>query len=155
MTRESSRPSITLAARPDGIYATNAARTERFEIKGVSWFGAEGNGACPDGLWQRPATAFLDDVSRLRFNALRIPLAVDNVMGDPVVDQWAVTANPAFRGLRSLAIVEQIVDMAAARGLLVMLDMHRLNARPRPHPLSADPASSPPGCTPSPSPSQR
>jgi endoglucanase len=91
-------------------------------------FGAEGTGACPDGLWQQPATFYLDFIVSLKFNALRLPLAADNVLSDPVVGKWSLTANPDFQGLRSLALLERLVVLAAARGLLVVLDMHRLSA---------------------------
>ena len=93
-----------------------------------SWFGAEGASACPDGLWQRPAPDLLDLAASLGFNVLRLPLAVDNVLADPAVGKWSLTANPTWRGLSSLAILDKIVALAAARGLLVVLDMHRLRA---------------------------
>ena len=113
-----------------GIRADSPLRGEEpFAIKGVNWFGAEGEGACPDGLWQRPAAEFLDFVAELEFNAIRLPLAVDNVLDDPLVGKWSLTANEQLRGLRSLALLERVVVMAAARGLLVLLDVHRLSAR--------------------------
>ncbi len=43
----------TFAARDGLIFATNPLRTDEFHLKGVSWFGAEGAGAVPDGLWRR------------------------------------------------------------------------------------------------------
>ena len=91
-------------------------------------FGAEGSGACPDGLWQRPASEYLDFIQRNKFNAIRFPVAVDNVMSDPVVGKWSLTANEDLQGLRSLAVLERLIELSAARGLLVVLDMHRLSA---------------------------
>jgi aryl-phospho-beta-D-glucosidase BglC (GH1 family) len=70
----------------------------------------------------------LDFAQSHGFNALRMPLAVDNVLGDPEVNKWSLTADPALQGMRSLQVVERIVRLAARRGLLVMLDMHRLRA---------------------------
>ena len=110
----------TYAARDGAIYAQNALRTDRFFIRGASWFGAEGSGACPDGLWQRPASELLDFMQSEGFNALRLPLAVDNVLSDPEVGKWSLTANPEWRGLRSLDVLDRIVQLAASRGLLVM-----------------------------------
>ena len=108
------------AARDGAIYAHNQMRTDRFAIRGASWFGAEGSGACPDGLWQRPAAEFLDFLQANGFNALRLPLAVDNVLSDPEVGKWSLTANADWRGLRSLEVMDHIVELAAARGLLIM-----------------------------------
>ena len=136
---------IEFSARDGALYASNSLRTDRFDIKGVNWFGAEGKGACPDGLWQRPAVDFLDFARSHGFNALRLPLAADNVLADPTVDKWSVTADTSLHGLRSLQVVERLVRLAARRGLLVMLDMHRLHAAvwPTAHGLWYDPEGSP------------
>ena len=119
---------IRFTAHADGVHASNGLRSDRFHIKGLSWFGAEGSGAAPDGLWQRRATDLLDVASMLHFNALRLPLAVDSVLSNPTPGRWMLTANPELQHLRYLSLLERIVRMAAARGLLVMLDMHRLRA---------------------------
>ena len=109
---------IEFSARDGALYASNSLRTDRFDIKGVNWFGAEGKGACPDGLWQRPAVDFLDFARSHGFNALRLPLAADNVLADPTVDKWSVTADTSLRGLRSLQVVERLVRLAARRECL-------------------------------------
>lgn len=119
---------ISFAARDGSIFATNALRTDRFSLRGVSWFGAEGTGGCPDGLWQRPASEYVDFAVKHGFNAIRLPLAADTVLTDPEIGKWSLTANPWWRGLRSLELLERIVQLCASRGLLVVLDMHRLHA---------------------------
>jgi aryl-phospho-beta-D-glucosidase BglC (GH1 family) len=119
---------IDFAARSGQLFATNALRTVRWDLKGANWFGAEGSSGCPDGLWQRPAAAYLDDLVRMRFNAVRLPLAVDNVLTDPLVPKWSLTENEAWRGKTSLQVLDEIVTLAARRNLLVLLDMHRLEA---------------------------
>lgn len=97
---------IDFAARDGGIYLNQPLRRypEPFSLKGLSWFGAEGNGAVPDGLWQRPAGKMLDYVRSLHFNAVRLPLAVDNVLKNPEINKWSLTANEELRGLRSLQV---------------------------------------------------
>lgn len=121
-------PSIGFSAQPDGVHAANSLRSDRFHIRGLSWFGAEGAGAAPDGLWQRKASDLIGIVARLGFNALRLPLAVDHVLSNPSINRWTLTANPELQRLRHLDLLERIVRLAAAQGLLVMLDMHRLRA---------------------------
>ena len=119
---------VQFLAHADGVHASNMLRSDRFHLKGLSWFGAEGRGAAPDGLWQRKAADLLDVVARLNFNALRLPLAVDNVLNDPPINKWILTANTDLQPFRHLSLLEKLVQLAAARGLLVMLDMHRLRA---------------------------
>ena len=127
-SERSATTGIAFSARSTGIHATNPLRTDKFDLRGVSWFGAEGGGACPDGLWQRPASEYLDFVKQNGFNAIRLPLAADTILADPEVGKWSLTANTDWRGLSSLALLERIVKLAAKRGLLILLDLHRLHA---------------------------
>jgi len=122
--------SITFTARDGGVFVGG----RRFAIKGINWFGAEGKSATVDGLWERKMTEYLDDLARLDFNAIRLPLAVDNVLENPEIGRWSLTGDEALRGLRSLDIVERLVAEASARGILVLLDMHRLHAAVWPDP---------------------
>ena len=55
------------------------------DIKGVSWFGFEGQGGVVDGLWVRPMTDYLTFLQQHGFNAIRIPLAVDNIAANALV----------------------------------------------------------------------
>ena len=166
--------SINFYSRGGALFASNSLRTDEFRIKGLNWvragrppflpcsafarrscvphlaqFGAEGKGACVDGLWQRPVSAYLDVAKSLGFNALRLPVAVDNVNSDPLLDKWSLTADPELRGLRSLDVLETVISQAAQRGLLVCLDMHRLHAAvwPTSHGLWYDPEGDAPSST--------
>lgn len=136
--------SIHFSVHSGQLWATNSVRREPFALKGLSWFGFEGPTACVDGLWERPLDEYLDFVASLGFNALRIPVAADNVLTDPLVDKWAVTADAALVGLHSLQVLARLLDAASERGLLVLLDMHRLEAAvwPDPHGLWFRPTSS-------------
>lgn len=106
---------IDFTARDGGVYASNRLRTIPFSIKGVNWFGAEGKGAVVDGLWERKMTDLLDDIARLGFNAIRLPLAADNVLDNPVVGRYSLTADADLRGMRSLDLVERLVSAARAQ----------------------------------------
>ena len=54
-----------------------------FLFKGLSWFGMEEKYAQLQGLERQPLAFFLDLVAAEGFNALRLPLAVTNVLQDP------------------------------------------------------------------------
>ena len=115
---------------------------EPLALRGVSWFGMEGKGAMVDGLWEQPMADYVRFVASENFNALRIPLAMDNVKNNPKIDADMVTKDPAMLSLarsggRYLDGLDQLVRLAAHAGLLVMLDMHRLEAAtwPDPHGL--------------------
>lgn len=57
-----------------------------------------------------------------KFNAIRVPLALDNVFNNPAANDWP------WNGAKHLDILNSFIDAAAARGILVMLDLHRLYA---------------------------
>ena len=103
-------------------------------IKGLSWFGFEGDNAVADGLWQHSVDSYLDFLVANQFNALRMPLALNNVLNNPVPSHSMVSAEPRFVGEDSLWLLEMIVMRAARKGILVLLDMHRLNSSLWPDP---------------------
>ena len=112
--------SISFSSANGGLFAANPLRTDRISIKGVNWFGAEGQNAAPDGLWERSAAEYLDFAVEHGFNALRLPLAVNHVLSDPPVDRWftrewaPADEHGAYLSppLRSLEVVERVVTMA-------------------------------------------
>lgn len=99
------------------------------QIKGANWFGAEGVGRTPDGLWTHNASFYLNFLAHNGFNAIRLPFALDNVMSDHGPQQNMVTAERELRGADYLDVLEFIVDAAANFGLVVLLDLHRLQAK--------------------------
>ena len=106
----------------------------RLHVKGVSWFGFEGDNAILDGLWQYPIESYLDFLEKNQFNALRLPLALNNILSNPVPSSSMLTAEPALMGKTSLHMLEHVVGLAGRRGILVMLDIHRLNSSLWPDP---------------------
>ena len=129
--------SISFSSADGGLFAANPLRADRISIKGVNWFGAEGENAAPDGLWERSAAEYLDFAVEHGFNALRLPLAVNHVLSDPPVDRWftrewaPADEHGAYPSppLRSLEVVERVVTMAAARGVCELQRVGNLRAR--------------------------
>ena len=103
------------------------------KLKGVSWFGAEGIGHVPDGLWANTLDFYLEFLMENDFNALRLPLALDTVMANPTPTKKMLQAESGLWELNYLDILERVVDAAAKRGILVLLDLHRLEAARWPH----------------------
>ena len=90
-----------------------------------------------DGLWVQPMGFFVGFIAAQGFNALRIPLAVDHINSKIKPDMCS--KDPAMlqlaqAGGRYLDAVERLVILAAHAGLLVVLDMHRLEANVWPDP---------------------
>lgn len=99
-----------------------------FQLKGASWFGAEGVGKAPDGLWVHNVTFYLRFLSQNGFNAVRLPFALDNVLSDSGPSINMVRSAPYLRGLSYLQVLERVVDAAANIGMLVLFDLQRLDS---------------------------
>ena len=108
---------------PDDVHAAGAAS---LMLRGMNWFGFEGRGAIADGLWEHSIAHYIAELRSWGVNALRIPVAVDNVLIDPppTVSAWRDPA--AAKASSSLHVLDMVVRAASEKGLLVVLDMHRL-----------------------------
>ena len=98
------------------------------QLKGVSWFGAEGAGRAPDGLWVHNATFYLRFLAESGFNAVRLPLALDNILSNTRPSVNMLSAARELHGLSYFQVLEHIVDVAGSHGLLILFDLHRLQS---------------------------
>jgi endoglucanase len=74
--------------------------------------------------------SILDIVTQHGFNALRIPIALDSYNSDLAVGSAHLStfANPELSNARFRDVLDRVIQQAAARDLLVLLDLHRLAA---------------------------
>ena len=128
--RLASAPSSIWSVLPNFTALGSSVRMSGAEVqlKGVSWFGFEGKGKVPDGLWVNTIDFYLDFLAENHFNALRLPVALDSVLTNPTPSHDMLQAVPRLWGTDYLGVLENIVDAAAERGILVLLDLHRLQA---------------------------
>ena len=82
-------------------------------LKGVSWFGTEGEGLAPDGLWVRPMGEYLDFLLELGVNAVRVPLAVDSVLANPPLPEDSIKWEPRLRQARCAVLAPRALLGAA------------------------------------------
>ncbi|ELR12201.1 glycoside hydrolase family protein [Acanthamoeba castellanii str. Neff] len=99
---------------------------QRFKLKGVSWFGFETAACTVHGLWANSYTFFLDFLAAQGFNTIRLPFHLELVLNDksPNGINYGAGSNADLQGLNSLQVMDKIVQAAAARGLLIMFDLH-------------------------------
>jgi endoglucanase len=97
-------------------------------LNGINWFGFETNKYYPHGLWERSMDSFLDQMVSKGYNLIRLPFSND-IMSNPRVSGIDYTANPDLKGLRSLEILDKLVEKAGARGMKIFLDRHRPDSR--------------------------
>ncbi|HEX8918897.1 MAG TPA: cellulase family glycosylhydrolase, partial [Chloroflexota bacterium] len=100
------------------------ANGDPVRIAGVTWYGSESAYWVPAGLDYQPYTHVLDMVKQLGYNTIRLPFSNELVETNPIVTT-GVAANPQFRGVHALDVMDAIVRYCQRIGLKVILDDHR------------------------------
>ncbi len=89
-------------------------------LRAINWYGFEYAPYVPGGLDRAPLDDILQRLRSLGINALRIEFANATVESNPIV-RAGVDANPKFRGLHALDVMQRILERAHRFGLRVIL----------------------------------
>lgn len=123
--RSAQRPALPLHTQGRWIVD---ARNRPIELASVSWYGADQNDFVPGGLDR----ARLADIARLirsmGFNSVRLLWANETFERNPVVPDYAVRANPEFRGKHAMDVFDSVVAALAREHLMIVLDNHMSRA---------------------------
>ncbi|KAF0692344.1 hypothetical protein As57867_016517, partial [Aphanomyces stellatus] len=117
------------------IWAVSKNGTEvPVAMKGVNWFGMETGMMAPFGLWDNDHNgttvyAVANFLSANKFNSVRLPLCVENILGNKPLDVSFINrqTNRALDLTSYLSLVQTIVKGLGYRSISVMLSMHTLN----------------------------
>jgi endoglucanase len=101
-------------------------------IAGINWYGFETPDEIAHGLWAQDYHAVVDDIKRLGYNTIRIPIS-NQAVETPVIPQNFSQYNTGpintdLVGLNDLQILDKIVGYAGQDGLKVIIDNHRSEA---------------------------
>lgn len=96
-------------------------------IAAVTWYGMESTYWVPAGLDYQPYTRIMDEVKAMGLNTIRLPYSNQLVEQNPVVTT-SIRANPQFKGMHALGVLDAIVNYAQKIGLKIILDDHRSSA---------------------------
>ena len=117
--------------------ASSTGDREPLRIKGASWFGLESSPCYPGGASKGKIELGMEFLRTHGFNSLRLPLAVDAVVQafrgqnprcmapDPGV---FYTYNIEWMDLGYLDFIDRMITTAGNNGILVMLDLHAMEA---------------------------
>jgi endoglucanase len=103
-------------------------------IKGANWSGLETPDFVLHGLWSVSLDSILSFLKDNDFNALRIPVSVELVekLSTVKVNHSSArpnaSTNPDLVDMTIQAFLDHLFKKCAEKGILVMLDMHRLKA---------------------------
>jgi endoglucanase len=97
-------------------------------LRGVNWFGMETDMHVPHGLWKRDYKDMLAQIKNLGYNIIRLPYSLLGLRSSKIsgVD-FSIGSNRDFQEKTPLQVMDIIIQEAAQKELLIMLDSHRLN----------------------------
>jgi endoglucanase len=95
----------------------------------MSWFSFETEDFVIHGLWKHPMKDYMDTLASQGCNALRVPFSSEWILYNRYTYPYEgmVAADPEHQHLSSLENLDDLFDMAHARNISVMLDLHRLH----------------------------
>lgn len=110
-------------AKDNGLYIDD----KKITLKGLNFFGMETEVYALHGLWQVPLKSLLDFIKTNNFNAVRVPLSVEVVLGFDTLKCKSIntSVNPELTNITPGGLLDIFVKECEKRGILVMPDIHR------------------------------
>lgn len=97
-------------------------------LTSVNWYGFDQKEFVVGGLDHAPLDAILGQIRQIGVNSVRLPWANETLERDPAVPDYAVAANPQFKGKHAMAIMDAVIAALAHAHIMVILDNHMSRA---------------------------
>ena len=107
-----------------GAYEILDAKNRIVRLTSVNWYGFDQKEFVPGGLDHAPLGKIIEQIRALGVNSVRLPWANETVEKSPVVPDYAVRANPQFRGKHAMEIMDAVIAALAKERIMVVLDNH-------------------------------
>ncbi|HET9802444.1 MAG TPA: glycoside hydrolase family 5 protein [Candidatus Acidoferrum sp.] len=104
------------------------ARNRPVRLAAVNWYGFDQKEFVVGGLDHQPLTDIVKKIKQLGMNSVRLPWANETLEKNPVVPDYAVRANPQFKGARAMEVMDAVVAALAKAHLMIILDNHMSRA---------------------------
>jgi endoglucanase len=93
-------------------------------LTSVNWYGFDQKEFVPGGLDHAPLEKIIEQIHALGVNSVRLPWANETIEKNPVVPDYAVKANPQFRGKHAMEVMDAVIAALAKARIMVVLDNH-------------------------------
>jgi endoglucanase len=100
------------------------AAGHRVRLTSVNWYGFDQKEFVAGGLDVAPLQAIIEQIRAIGINSVRLPWANETFERNPVVPDYAVKANPKFRGRHALDVMDAVIAALAHAHILIILDNH-------------------------------
>lgn len=109
--------------RTSGYQILDAAN-HAVRLTSVNWYGFDQKEFVAGGLDHATLEAIVGQIRAIGVNSVRLPWANETLERNPVVADYAVKANPRFRGKRALEVMDAVITALARAHIMVILDNH-------------------------------
>lgn len=93
-------------------------------LRSVNWYGFDQKEFVPGGLDHATLAQIVEQIRALGVNSVRLPWANETFEKNPVVPDYAVKANPQFKGKHALDVMDAVVSALARARIMIVLDNH-------------------------------
>jgi endoglucanase len=93
-------------------------------LTSVNWYGFDQGEFVPGGLDHATLAQVIEQIHALGVNSVRLPWANETFEKNPVVPDYAVKANPQFRGKHALDVMDAVIAALARAHIMIILDNH-------------------------------
>jgi len=97
-------------------------------LTSVNWYGFDQKEFVAGGLDHAPLATIVSEIVALGVNSVRLPWANETLEHNPAVVDYAVKANPQFKGKRAMEIMDAVVAALAKAHIMIILDNHMSRA---------------------------
>jgi endoglucanase len=119
----SSQSQITPPLHTSG-YQILDSKNRVVRLASVNWYGFDQKEFVAGGLDHAPLENIIEQIHALGLNSVRLPWANETIEKNPLVPDYAVKANPQFRGKRAMVVMDAVIAALAKARVLVILDNH-------------------------------
>jgi endoglucanase len=120
-------PAIVPPLHTQGHQIVDSAR-HLVRLTSVNWYGFDEKEYVVGGLDHAPLKAVIAQIQQIGVNSVRLPWANETLEHNPLVPDYAVAANPAFKGKHAMEVMDSVILALARAHILVILDNHMSNA---------------------------
>ena len=93
-------------------------------LTSVNWYGFDQKEFVAGGLDHAPLATIVAQIRAIGVNSVRLPWANETVEHNPVAPDYAVAANPQFKGKHAMEVMDAVIAELARAHIMVILDNH-------------------------------
>lgn len=123
-TSTSAQPSSITPPLHTAGYQIVDAHGQTIRLTSVNWYGFDEKEYVAGGLDHAPLQSIIEQIQKIGVNSVRLPWANETLERNPLVPDYAVAANPQFKGKHALDVMDAVIAALAQAHIMVILDNH-------------------------------